>query len=79
MGKLNLPGANRGAYQPGMYQLKSNEGDGATSERSYVGRFGTMKEVSASVDLANPKFAESFKSKYGMPGGFQTGSGVDPS
>lgn len=67
VGKLNLPGANR-AYQPGMYKPTSTDADMAVSERSFTGsRFGTMKEVSASVDLANPKFAEAFKGKYGMP------------
>lgn len=38
-----------------------------------------MKEVSASVDLANPKFADSFKSKYGLPQAINPGSGVEPS
>lgn len=78
MGKLNLPGANRQAYQPGMYQPRATETDAMPSDRSYVGRFGAMKEVSASVDLANPKFADSFKSKYGLPG-YNPGSGVEPS
>ena len=50
-----------------MYKPMSTEADAAVSERSFAGgRFGAMKEVSASVDLANPKFAEAFKGKYGM-------------
>jgi hypothetical protein len=67
--KLNLPGSNRAVYQPSMYKPMNSEVDVAATERSFTGsgRFPTEKLVSASVDLANPKFAEAFKSKYGTP------------
>jgi len=70
---LNLPGANRGAYQPGMYQPRATEVDPQASERSFTGRFGTLKDVSASVDVGSSKFADAFKSKYGLSAMNQAG------
>ena len=64
--KLNLPGVNR-AYQPGMYQPRgATEVEAQASERSFTGRFGSYKDVSASVDVGSSKFANAFKDKYGM-------------
>lgn len=48
------------------------------TDRSFTSRFGTMKDVSASVDVSGSKFGEALKSKYAM--GLNLGnSEVNPS
>ena len=50
-----------------MYQPKGPEAEGPATDRSFTGvRYGSMKEVSASVDVSNSKFAEALKSKYAI-------------
>jgi len=61
-----------------MYQPKGPEAEGPATDRSFTGvRYGSMKEVSASVDVSNSKFAEALKSKYAMQG-MQFGSEANP-
>lgn len=60
-----------------MYQPKGAEGEGPATDRSFTSRFGTMKDVSASVDVSGGKFGEAFKSKYAM--GLHLGSALNPS
>jgi hypothetical protein len=51
-----------------MYQPKGPEAEGPATDRSFTGRYGSIKDVSASVDVSNSKFAEAFKGKYGIQG-----------